>query len=228
MLVYRVTNTINGKVYIGKTLQTAEARWAEHVYMARRNAPWIFNRAIRKYGAAAFGIEVLYTAKTENELNVMETFFIILHQSQIRENGYNMTLGGKGASGKRTPEQCRRISEGRKGIGVGQKRSPETCEKLRLSKLGNKNPNFGKPISPELRVRLMEKPTRLGTGHPSVEKTCPHCFTSFISNYENRGQVCCSKSCAAELRYKNPEARKIQVALWTPEMRAVARRTLCS
>jgi hypothetical protein len=77
-----------------------------------------FYKAIRKHGAQVFDLEQLYQAKTQNELNKMETFFIVLHQSHLSENGYNGTLGGDGASrgnrcarGKRTPEQRERMSE---------------------------------------------------------------------------------------------------------------------
>ncbi len=222
-VVYLIRNLINGKVYVGKPQRTAEARWNDHIGLAKRNSPQGIHRAIRKYGVEAFQVEVLFTTKTTDpcELNDMETFFIVL-QSYKNENGYNMTLGGKGASGKRTPEQCRRISEGRKGVGVGRKLSPETCEKIRQSKLGAKNPNFGKPISSALRTRLIENPPRLGTGHALIEKICPNCFSPFKAKYENRDQVCCSKKCSVELRYKNPGAREAHSALWTPEMRLAA------
>lgn len=223
-VVYLIRNSINGKVYVGKTQRTAETRWNDHIGLARRNSPQGIHRAIRKYGAETFNVEVLFTTKTMDpcELNAMETFFIVLHQSHKNENGYNMTLGGKGASGKRTPEQCRRISEGRKGVGVGQKRSPETCERLRQAKLGAKNPNFGKSVSLELRTRLVENPPRLGTGHPPIEKVCPNCFSPFKVKYADRDQVCCSKKCPTELRYKNPSAKEAHSASWTPQMRLAA------
>ena len=97
MVVYRVTNSVNGKVYIGKHEGIrVQDRWGVHLYRARTGSPYHFHNAIRKYGAASFKIEVLYTAKTREELSAMETFFIILHQSHLRENGYNMTMGGDG------------------------------------------------------------------------------------------------------------------------------------
>ena len=169
MLVYRITNTINGKVYIGKTLQTAEARWAEHVYMAGRNAPWAIHRAIRKYGAAAFRVEVLYRARTTDprELNSMETFFIVLHQSHVKGNGYNLTLGGKGASGPRTPEQCKRISASKqreKNPNWGKHHSLQTLQRMRDSKLGAKNPNFKRAYTPEQRKAISDRVK--GQNHP--------------------------------------------------------------
>lgn len=100
MLVYRVTNTVNGKVYIGKwSHSTPDLRWRLHKSAAKRGSPYYFHRAIRKYGLDAF-TEVIHRAKTPEELSAMETFFIVLHQSHVPVNGYNnMTLGGEGRLG---------------------------------------------------------------------------------------------------------------------------------
>lgn len=97
MYVYRVTNRVNGKVYIGKwTGLRVEDRWKQHQKDSEKGSPFMFHCAIRKYGVASFRIEVLYSAKTREELSRMETFFIVLHQSHLHENGYNMTMGGDG------------------------------------------------------------------------------------------------------------------------------------
>jgi group I intron endonuclease len=111
MIVYRITNRANGKIYIGQISadKTLSKRWREHqLYPANRH----LSGAIRKYGVENFKTELLYTAKSLEELNAMETFFIILHQSHKPENGYNMTLGGDGLLGLRHSKQTRqKISE---------------------------------------------------------------------------------------------------------------------
>jgi len=133
VFVYRVTNLRNGKVYIGKCAgKTVQKRWTVHKYNAQTGETGYFYNAIRKYGTTAFTVEVLYTAKTSEELSKMETFFIVLHQSHLRENGYNLTMGGEGATGfteetrkkisqaqsgkSHTPEHNQHISQGRMGI----------------------------------------------------------------------------------------------------------------
>jgi len=123
VIVYKITNTTNGKVYIGQTTKPEiEVRWKQHVWFSQarnqRAYKSALQNAIRKYGAHSFIIEPLYHAKTRKELNAMETFFITLHQSHKSENGYNMTL-------KTTPI----------GYWAGKKRSPETIEKMRQSAL---------------------------------------------------------------------------------------------
>jgi len=156
MHVYRRTNTINGKVYIGKTTQTVEARWQQMVYEAKRGTAPV-DYAIRKYGAAVLKTDILYTAKTLEELNSMETFFIILHQSHLEENGYNLTLGGDGAGpgplnpmwGKTHTDEVKQAQRLRR---LGAKNSPESNEKRRLALTGDKNPAFGKVYMDERSV----------------------------------------------------------------------------
>jgi|SRR5271157_576895 len=147
MLLYRVTNRINGKVYIGKWQGgSAQERWSQHVAEAGRGSRRYFCNAIRKWGTAAFSVEEIYKAKTPYELARMETFFIILHQSHLSENGYNRTLGGERMFGvmlgKRHSEASRRKMRlshiGKPNHQLGRKATPETVEKLRSSHLGKK------------------------------------------------------------------------------------------
>lgn len=100
MIVYKATNRINNKVYVGQyNGELVERRWAQHVREADRGGARYLCRAIRKYGAENFMVEVLHHANSKKELDAMETFFIILHQSHTSENGYNLTLGGEGSVG---------------------------------------------------------------------------------------------------------------------------------
>lgn len=153
MIVYKITNTVNGKVYIGKTIKFSfQERWVRHCAAARRGSHFHFHNAIRKYGADAFLVEVLYRAKTSEELSKMETFFIVLHQSHKPENGYNMTLGGDGlvateevrkvlsvkARGRIVSEDSRRrMSEAKRGkrpkasdANLGRKHSDQRKEEI--------------------------------------------------------------------------------------------------
>lgn len=94
MIVYLVTNRVNGKVYVGQIScvgKTLAKRWREHqLYPANSH----FASALKKYGVANFETTVLYEAKMVQELNAMETFFIVLYQSHKPENGYNQAISG--------------------------------------------------------------------------------------------------------------------------------------
>lgn len=108
MIIYKVTNKNNGKVYIGQTVGKLETRWKQHVKAKDESK---FHRAIRKYGAAAFTVEQIDCACSIDELNQKEKQWIAYYDSL--KNGYNMTVGGRSGAVdiKRTELTRRRISE---------------------------------------------------------------------------------------------------------------------
>src|SRR5271157_2149073 len=147
MVVYRRTNTKNGKVYIGKTTRTPAKRWTNLLAEVGRGGTNPIHNAIRKYGADAFVTDIIYEAKTFDELNAMETVFIVLHQSHKTENGYNLTLGGDGASpGELNPmfnrTHTNEVKAKLRGLRLGTKQTPESNEKRRQAVAGEKNPAF--------------------------------------------------------------------------------------
>ena len=138
MLIYKATNTISGKVYIGKTIQSLDARWRSHLRDVKCNSSAYFHHAIRKYGPDVFKVEVIHTAKTLVELSKMETFFIVLYQSFKTENGYNRTMGGDGG-GVPTEATRKLMSSAKKGkpsLRRGLKMSQESKDRISAAKLG--------------------------------------------------------------------------------------------
>lgn len=130
-IIYKYTNKINGKVYIGQTVNE-EKRKKEH-RGAYGNYP--FHRAIRKYGWDNFDYEVVFTTissdldRLKYLLDTMEKYFIKKYNS-FGEGGYNCTLGGGGSLGrKQTEEAKKRISE----KNSGKKPSEETRRKLSIA-----------------------------------------------------------------------------------------------
>ena len=98
MEIYKITNKINGKVYIGQTIRPVEYRFNRHMNDALNNIlDTHFARAIRKYGVDAFIIETLEDGiDSSDELNKKEIEYIEKYDSYY--NGYNSTLGGDGVS----------------------------------------------------------------------------------------------------------------------------------
>ena len=93
-IVYKITNTVNGKIYIGYTSRTLEERWKEHIYRSKKSKCF-FNTSIRKYGAAAFKPEVLVEDTDDLWcLNFAEPLLIEFFNSTDSNVGYNSTLGG--------------------------------------------------------------------------------------------------------------------------------------
>ena len=90
--IYKITNLINNKCYIGKTERTIEERWQEHL-RHRKSLDLPLYRALNKYGVENFQIEQLEECSSQ-VVNEKETYWII-HYDSCKE-GYNCTLGGEG------------------------------------------------------------------------------------------------------------------------------------
>lgn len=100
MLVYKYTNKINGKTYIGITTRKIESRHAEHLKNAGDGT--YFHNAIAKYGIETFSLEIIDTAKTRKELQEKEQYWIKQYNSFAYWKdscGYNETTGGEGMTG---------------------------------------------------------------------------------------------------------------------------------
>lgn len=89
--IYKITNKINGKVYIGQSLDI-EYRWKRHLWASDNCA---IHLAMRKYGNNNFSFEVLEECD-KSILNEREQYWITYYNS-IVPNGYNMTQGGSGS-----------------------------------------------------------------------------------------------------------------------------------
>lgn len=96
-IVYKITNTVNNKVYIGITARTLEKRWRYHCNSAHsENDRYVFHRAIIKYGENAFVKEVLASNLNKEEAQQLEKYYInTLDTFYLNGHGYNMTYGGE-------------------------------------------------------------------------------------------------------------------------------------
>lgn len=112
-IIYKITNQINQKKYIGKTIRDLNTRWNEHKQYAisgRYNTP-LYN-ALRKYGIDNFTCEVIEEGIDDiQELNAKEQNYIKLYHSTSHDQGYNIALGGDGGitSFKLTEEKINAI-----------------------------------------------------------------------------------------------------------------------
>lgn len=86
MIVYKTTNLINGKIYIGQDRNNNPS------YLGSGKK---LKRAITKYGRENFIKETLETCAFEEELNEREIYWISKFNSQSRKTGYNISAGGK-------------------------------------------------------------------------------------------------------------------------------------
>lgn len=95
--IYKITNKINQKPYVGKTVDTITSRWNEHIYEAfTHNSSFLIHNAMRKYGIENFIIEELEECSAD-KLSEREQYWIKIINSHFETGyGYNMTYGGDG------------------------------------------------------------------------------------------------------------------------------------
>jgi group I intron endonuclease len=124
--VYKITNVINGKIYIGKATNVNK-RWNTHKGIARTKKPKDYShlhKAMNKYGLDKFVIEILSEYNLEADALAAEVNYIKQYDSRNRSIGYNITEGGDGISGfKFSEESKKRMSERRKGKYTGTEHS---------------------------------------------------------------------------------------------------------
>lgn len=89
-VIYKITNLVNGKIYIGQS-KDYKKRWNEHKCRANNKyqTNQIITKAINKYGFENFKFEILDSAKTPEELNNLECYYIQKLNS-LTPNGYNI------------------------------------------------------------------------------------------------------------------------------------------
>ena len=92
--IYKITNTINGKSYIGQTIQNVKERFYQHcaTKCSKAVSNMAIHRAIKKYGKSNFTVEVIEEIDSAN-LNDRERYWIKYYNSY--NNGYNSTKGGQ-------------------------------------------------------------------------------------------------------------------------------------
>lgn len=101
--IYKITNTIDGRVYVGATLRSPQRRFAEHIRDAARFPDRPLYKALNSYGADSFTCEVIEEC---HDQNIEERELHWIDKLNTFSNGYNATYGG---SGKRMVETDRII-----------------------------------------------------------------------------------------------------------------------
>lgn len=93
--IYKIENLINGKVYIGQSLNL-NRRITRHkcvsVKLEHRESSKPLYRAIRKYGIENFTFEIIHLIESKDSLNKLEKYYIELYSSNFSKYGYNLNL----------------------------------------------------------------------------------------------------------------------------------------
>jgi hypothetical protein len=106
-LIYKITNIVNDKIYIGK-------HQTENINDTYFGSGVALERAIKKYGKQFFKKEILFIFNSEDEMNLKERE-IVTEAFIARKDNYNKAIGGEGGSNfkgkKHTEETKRKLSE---------------------------------------------------------------------------------------------------------------------
>ena len=211
MVIYLITNKINGKQYVGQTIHSAEKRFAEHCKPSETTCR-LLNRAIKKYGKEAFEFSVLEEVETLSELDAREIYWI-KQMNTLTPNGYNLNGGGNGKGGvsQETREKLRESMigkfDGEKNPFFGRHHTDETRKRMsenHWDMRGANNPNYGKTFSPETKLKLSQ--SKSGENHPCYGKHLSE-ETKQKIGAANRG-----KHLSAETIIKISEAKKGKTA----------------
>jgi group I intron endonuclease len=150
MQIYKITNNINGKIYIGKDTKNNKNYFGSGI---------VIKQAIKKYGKKNFTKEILEECDNYNELNEKEIKWISIFNSTDKNIGYNRSYGGDGFSGI-TEDTIKKIIE----KNTGKKRTEETKKKISDS-------NKDKPKSEEHKKSLSKAWEKRKIEHPHSKKT---------------------------------------------------------
>jgi group I intron endonuclease len=145
--IYKITNNINGKIYIGQT-NNPTRRWWQHTSSARRNkGNQLITKAMIKHGLDNFDFSVICTCCTQEDTDETEILLIKQYNSTDMSIGYNLAKGGS---------KLVSTQEIRKKISVS----------LREFYKNNDNPNKGRKCSSESRANM----SRAAMGKPGTNK----------------------------------------------------------
>jgi group I intron endonuclease len=126
MIIYKTTNLINGKIYIGQD---------------KNNNPNYFGsgdlikKSIKKYGKKNFIKDILCVCDTIDELNNKEKYYITEYNTTDKNIGYNITIGGTNGT-MLNRKHSKEMREKMKISALGKKKSESHCKNIGLSKKG--------------------------------------------------------------------------------------------
>lgn len=155
MDIYKITNTVTGKCYVGFS-KDAKYRFERHISLAERGVNRRLYDSMRKHGISNFALEIIATCDTKDEAAQLEKFWIS-ELNSIMPHGYNMTAGGEGGNtlqGWTEAEKVELYSRQAK-TRTGFTHSEETRRKISDS-------HRGKVMSIEQRLHLSKTMKELG------------------------------------------------------------------
>jgi len=157
--IYEIKNLVNGKVYIG----AHSTNNINDCYMGSGKA---IGHALKKYGSGSFVRNILLFCKTSEDMYKAEEQ-IVNEEFVLREDTYNITVGGKGfCYGHTTPDEIRtKIANSLKGR-PGKKHTDKSKEKMSQALKGKVTWAKGRHFSEEHKRRISD--SQKGKPRPNI------------------------------------------------------------
>lgn len=168
MIVYKATNIINNKIYIGITKYSLENRKKRHLNEAKHHKSNVslIQRALNKYGEQNFKWKIIDKANSIKELKSKEIYWIDFYKSTNLKIGYNLTKGGEF-------DGCLWNKEQRK------------IQSIKYS--GKGNPFYGKTHSDEIKKKISLKKSSFN--HQFFNKKRPEHSKAILGNKNGRAKL---------------------------------------
>ena len=145
MVIYKTTNLINNKVYVGKDVKNLDC------YLGSGK---LLKLVIKKYGKENFKKEILEVCKNFTELDEQEKFWI--KKLDSINSGYNLTEGGTGGDTFSNNSDKESIRETLKQRVFSEEVRKKRIENLLPYQRGETHPNYGKKQSEEAKNKRKE------------------------------------------------------------------------
>jgi len=167
-LIYKITNNINNKIYIGQTIRSFLWRYNEYksdfFNKSKSNNIYLYNSFV-KYGFDNFKFEIIDTANSIDELNEKEIKYIKQYKTTDRNFGYNLHDGGRNSL--LSEETKKKMSDIRKG-----KPRPNGWVEKAIAPAGSEEAKkYGRPKTDEERKYLSENSPKYWLGKKRDEET---------------------------------------------------------
>lgn len=171
MVIYKITNLVNNKVYIGQTIKTFKRRVGQHLSGLRKGThrnPYL-QQSFKKHGESAFSFEILeqFDSEMNFDLDNLERYWIKFYDSMTREKGYNIESGGN------LKKECG------PSWNKGLKLSEEHIAKLKLAKKGKDYTDISYQNSPKVPVILTNVISGISMKFETMRACARHVGCSF-------------------------------------------------